>query len=210
MKIGLTGVFVFLFHCIVVAQSDIQKCGDKKNEEFQKLLKSAANKDSVEVWRRRFIQMDKDWEECLVGKSIADLTFLSLSGQKFDAKNLEGKVVVINFWFIACTPCMTELPALNRLVAEYKDSSVVFLGLTYDGRMKLDPFLAKVKFDFSIIPDSKDINDLFGINEYPTTLIIDKNKIIRKIWIGAGTIENAKTEAYLKAKPIIDELLKAE
>jgi thiol-disulfide isomerase/thioredoxin len=52
--------------------------------------------------------------------------------KRIETKDLEGKVIVINLWFTTCHPCIAELPALNKLVKEYKDKNVVFLGLSTD------------------------------------------------------------------------------
>ena len=30
---------------------------------------------------------------------------------------LRGRVVVLNFWFLACAPCQAEIPSLNKLVS---------------------------------------------------------------------------------------------
>ena len=40
----------------------------------------------------------------------------TIGGKRLTLAELQGKVVVINFWFIGCAPCISEMPALNKLV----------------------------------------------------------------------------------------------
>ena len=66
------------------------------------------------------------------------LSLQTMTGEKIETKDIKDKVIVINLWFIACRPCIAELPALNKLVKEYKDKNVVFLGLSTDTKEMLD------------------------------------------------------------------------
>ena len=124
---------------------------------------------------------------------------------------LKGKIIVINFWFIGCHPCIAELPALNKLVKEYQGTGVVFLAFTWETVASIrKDFLSKYKLDFTILPEANELISKVSGSGYPTTYILDKKGIIKEAWNGGSTDETAKTEAYLKAKPIIDELLKAQ
>jgi peroxiredoxin len=148
-----------------------------------------------------------NWKNCVLGKSMPGIEFKTIAGKNFKMKNLKGKVVVLNFWFIGCEPCIKELPALNKLIQEYKNKEALFFGITYETLMTLkSDFFPKYKFDFAIVPDSKNITEMFAAG-YPTTYIIDKNGIVKAAWNGGPIGEEAETEIYLKAKPVIDELL---
>jgi thiol-disulfide isomerase/thioredoxin len=153
----------------------------------------------------------QDWRDCIKGKHMVDLSLQTISGEKIKTKKLLGKVIVINLWFTGCAPCVAEIPALNQLVKEYTGKDVVFLAITSDTKEKLDSqFLPVHKFDFDIIAAGNDIIKKIGETGFPTTYIIDKNGNIRDAWIGGQIGEGAKTAAYQRAKPIIDELLSAQ
>jgi peroxiredoxin len=156
------------------------------------------------------IYNSRNWKDCVLGKHVPDIDLITISGKSFQMKNLRGKVIVLNFWFTACVPCIAEMPALNKLVKEYKNKDVMFFGITYDNLKTIKTkFLPKYKFDFNIVSDSKSITEMFSAG-YPTTYIIDKNGIIKEAW-GSGFIgKDAETAAYLKAKPVIDGLLIAQ
>jgi peroxiredoxin len=153
------------------------------------------------------IYNSRNWKDCVLNKPVPDIDLKTISGKTFQLKNLKGKVIVLNFWFTACIPCIEELPALNKLVKEFKNKDVMFFGITYDNvRTIKTQFLAKYKFDFNIVSDSKSITEMFSAG-YPTTYIIDKKGIIKEVWSAGFIGTDAETAAYLKAKPVIDGLL---
>lgn len=156
-------------------------------------------------------ELVKTWNNCINGKLMPELSLKTVTGEKIETKDLKGKVIVINLWFITCHPCIAELPALNRLVEEYKNKDVAFLGISTDTKAMLDAdFFPKYKFDFKIIADGKDIVKKIGNTGFPTFYIIDTEGKVRDAWSGGATDKTAETAVYLKAKPIIDELLKAQ
>lgn len=57
---------------------------------------------------------------------------VTLSGEKFDIKTLEGKPLLINIWADWCSPCRHEMPVLTKLSKEYADK-IAFLGLLPEG-----------------------------------------------------------------------------
>ena len=59
-----------------------------------------------------------------------DLNMLDGSVKSF--KDFEGKMLVLNFWYIACSPCILEMPYLNQLVQKYQNEDIEFLALSFD------------------------------------------------------------------------------
>ncbi len=56
----------------------------------------------------------------LIGCKAPDFNVKKNDGESLKLNDLKGKVVVINFWFEACPPCIAELPALNQLREDYE------------------------------------------------------------------------------------------
>src|SRR6185369_17780489 len=111
-----------------------------------------------------------NWQECVKGKQMPYLSLQTISGENIETKQLLGKIIVFNLWFTTCYPCIAEMPALNKLVREYKNKNVVFLGLSTDSKEILEKqFFPKHKFDFIIIPAAGPIIDKIGQTGYPTT-----------------------------------------
>ena len=112
----------------------------------------------------------------ITGKGIGSFIARDINGNKYKIKELTGKVVVINFWFIGCAPCLTEIPELNKVVEEYKDSSnVVFLAVGLDEKDRIETFLEQKPFLYNIIDNGRYISHKYSITSYPTNLVLDKN-----------------------------------
>ncbi|MBO9704623.1 MAG: TlpA family protein disulfide reductase, partial [Arthrobacter sp.] len=51
-------------------------------------------------------------------KAAKDFQGVLFDGKRVTSKDLEGKVVVMNFWFAACAPCRVEAPDLKAMHTE--------------------------------------------------------------------------------------------
>jgi len=57
-------------------------------------------------------------------------------GEKVDLSDLEGKVVLVDFWASWCGPCREEMPVLEQLSAKYADQGLVIVGVNIDRNKK--------------------------------------------------------------------------
>ena len=111
----------------------------------------------------------------------------AIDGFKVDAKTLEGKIVVLNFWFIGCPPCRMEIPELNKLAELYKDDAdVVFIAPALDDSYSIKKFTKETPFDFHLVADARYWTNQYGINLFPTHVIIDKKGMVRFHTSGSG------------------------
>jgi len=112
----------------------------------------------------------------IIGKRAPDFTMTDLNGHEISSETTKGKVVVLNFWFVSCKPCIAEIPELNEVYKTYKNNSdVVFASITFDKKEKVDVFLEKHPLQYPVVSDAKEICTLFKTSGYPTNLVIDKN-----------------------------------
>ncbi|MBK7705692.1 MAG: TlpA family protein disulfide reductase [Acidobacteria bacterium] len=78
----------------------------------------------------------------------------TLDGQTVELEALRGKVVVMTFWSTKCAICVSEIPKLNQIAANYKEKDVVFLGLTTDNPTLVESFVKNRPFNFNLMPGS--------------------------------------------------------
>jgi thiol-disulfide isomerase/thioredoxin len=129
-------------------------------------------------------RMVDNFRKSLMRKPLPDFSFVDISGNKIQKKDLLGKVIVINFWFTSCQPCINEMPLLNNLVAAYKDSNVVFIAPALSSKESIDRLLKKYTFNYQIVPDQEDYAGKLRVENFPTHIIADKKGIVRQVEIG--------------------------
>ncbi len=121
-----------------------------------------------------------------------DFLVTDINGNEYSLNSLKGKIIVMNFWFIECNPCVREMPELNKLVESYKNEDVVFLGFAINDKSNIESFLKKNVFSYNIIPNSMGINETYEISRYPTNLIIDEhsNIVFKTVGLHSTTISD--------------------
>ena len=137
------------------------------------------------------------FKNSLINKPVKSFHLTDLNGKKWNSKDLSGKTVVINFWFTACKPCIQEMIYLNKLVEENKDSSVVFIAPAPENETQIKKCLKKYAFEYNITPSSTDFISAMNIENFPTHLVIDKEGIIRQVFIGYADDIKEKLQAEI-------------
>ncbi len=97
----------------------------------------------------------------------------SLENKTVSLSDLEGKVIVVNFWGIWCYWCVKELDELQLLHEKYaKDPDVVVLSINNDTNPEDVPMLlAKHGYTFPVLLDDGFVKEA-GIQSFPTTWFI--------------------------------------
>jgi cytochrome c biogenesis protein CcmG, thiol:disulfide interchange protein DsbE len=104
----------------------------------------------------------------------------TLDNKKLSIKDLKGKPTLINFWFTTCKPCIEEMPILNGIQSQLKDS-VNFLAITFENTEKSKAFLKRHKFTFTQIINAQKFINSINMTSFPVNIFLDKNGIVRKI-----------------------------
>jgi len=148
------------------------------NDVFKLAYLTKFTQEELQEMMETYQNQSASFDAALKGKPLPDFVFKDILGNTYTPEDIKGKVVVINFWFINCAPCVEEMPELNKLVKEYENNKdVLFLALTLDEKgSMLNKFLETNVFNYNIIPDSQDyIMNKLQVNSFPTHIVLDKN-----------------------------------
>lgn len=119
-------------------------------------------------------------------RTVPPFSTTTLAGAKIDSDALPGRITVLDFWFISCRPCRAERPKLNEIVAEFGDR-VRFIAFSTDSEPRLREYLESNPFKYEIVADSEPIARSFGVQSFPTHLIVDATGNI--VWMSGNDTE---------------------
>jgi thiol-disulfide isomerase/thioredoxin len=140
--------------------------------------------------------------EDMVGQEMEDFSIETLSGKNYTLyEALETHdLMVINFWASWCGPCQYEFPFLEEAWEKYSDRiGVVAISVEEnDTGAILDNFVKEYGLKFTVMSDSDKLNQKFGIYGVPTTIIVNKDKKIVAVEVGAKTSTEEFTNLFDK------------
>ena len=148
------------------------------------LVYKKQTKEDVKKREENFKQKNKDDKQIrknLNGTKISELELKDLNGTVYTLESLKGKVIVLNFWFTQCKPCVAEFPDLNELKAKFDSEKVVFFAVSWNDTATINTFMKNRRLDYTIIPNGNKIIDYFKIPHYPYNVIIDQNGTVAYI-----------------------------
>lgn len=120
------------------------------------------------------------------------------AGETLRLSDLEGKPVVLNFWFPSCPPCVAEMPEFERVFQNHRNYDVEFVGvqlLGIDTAEDGQNFVNEVGVTYALGPDEDDIITKYKVNGFPMTVFIDKEQNIVRRW--QGVLNEEKMEEIL-------------
>jgi thiol-disulfide isomerase/thioredoxin len=189
----------FLFLAIIFSFSVNAQSYEKQYDVCSESLKNLKIVDSI------YFDLVKKRDSCLVGTSAPNFMASTIDNQELDLSKLRGHVVMLNFWFTRCQPCIKEMPDLNKLVDLYSRKKVVFISFAPEESDIIKEFLISHPFKFKTVAKSEAIrSEQFKLfSAWPYTILIDQEGKISKM-ILASPGENIV--AYYQG--LIDQLLK--
>jgi peroxiredoxin len=130
-----------------------------------------------------------------------DFTLKSLDGGNLRLEEYRGQVVLINFWASWCGPCRQEMPLLDRLHHRYEDTGFAVLGINVEGDSdSAQEIVDKTKVTFPIlIDDGQKVSELYSLEAMPSTVVVDRDGVIRYIHLGYKPGDEAKYVEVVKA-----------
>lgn len=144
-----------------------------------------------------------------LGDIMYDFTVTKVDGTKFKLSEALAKyeMVLINFWYTDCSWCLTEFPVMNQVYEEYKDKIAIIAVDPLDTMSDVQSFYNSFDTDGSTdtyellsfdvaTDDDASLAVAFGIEAYPTSVVIDRYGMIALIEDGAITSQKPFTVMF--------------
>lgn len=122
------------------------------------------------------------------GAPAPTFAYPNLNGDTLALADLRGSVVMLNIWATWCTPCVREMPAMERMYQELRDEGLRVVAVSVDapgGVRDVRSFVDELDLTFDILLDPYGgIEHAYGVSGLPTTFLIDREGRIRRKVIG--------------------------
>jgi cytochrome c biogenesis protein CcmG, thiol:disulfide interchange protein DsbE len=127
------------------------------------------------------------------GSQAPDFTLTLFDGYGYEGQqevtlsDLQGQVVVINFWAEWCVECKLEAELLEATWRAYRDRGVVFVGVNWvDVETEARKYLTRYDITYPNGPDlGGRIGQRYGLTGVPETFFIDKTGAMDYYKLGA-------------------------
>lgn len=138
-----------------------------------------------------------------IGQPLSALNLVDINGQARQLADYQGKVVLLNVWATWCPPCRSEMPDLQAYYTANKEKGFIILAINAgDARQDVRDFAANLQLSFPILMDP-DLNWVrrMAIFDYPTSILIGRDGLVKKIQIGMYTPTALKADVDSLIKP---------
>ena len=120
------------------------------------------------------------------GVTAPDFTLKDLQGKDLTLSSLRGKYVVLDFWGSWCGWCIKGIPDMKKYYEKYKDRMEILGVDCNDTEEKWKAAVEKHELPWLHVrnTDEADITVKYGIQGYPTKIVIDPEGKVAKIVVG--------------------------
>lgn len=131
-----------------------------------------------------------------IGSVMHDFSVTTSTGDVLTLSKLleEKEAVLLNFWFSTCSPCLAEFPLMQGAYEKYQDKIAIIALNPPDTQAQdtldtIRQFKAQNGLTFDVAQDLDGIKNTFGVNAYPTSVMIDRYGVVSMIETGSITSE---------------------
>ena len=110
----------------------------------------------------------------------ADFTLRSVEGKNVRLADHLGKdVIVLSFWATWCTPCLGEMPQLQRIYEAHKAEGLTVMGVSMDGPesvANVEPTIRRYGVTYPVLLDEETrVTAIYNpTRDAPFTVVIDR------------------------------------
>jgi cytochrome c biogenesis protein CcmG, thiol:disulfide interchange protein DsbE len=131
-----------------------------------------------------------------VGEPAPTFSLVSIDGSTTSLSDLRGHPVLVNFWASWCPPCRGEMPDIDRVAAEYRDSGLVVVGVDLEeDREPVARYAQTLGLGLTLLLDpGGSVSTRYNVTGLPTSYFVDRDGLIRDRNVGPLTPKGLRSK----------------
>lgn len=111
------------------------------------------------------------------GTEAPGLQAPGMDGKQQSLGRYEGRVILLDFWYTTCPPCIKEAPRLAELHKQHGDGDLQILGISPDNEAAVREFTDRYDHDWPQVlePYEGPIHRDYRVLAYPAKFLIDRD-----------------------------------
>ena len=139
------------------------------------------------------------------GSVFPEFSLPDVNGRRVSLKDFKGKAILLSFWSCYADTCFTSVRVIEELLKQYSGQGLVAptvcsevpAGLENNGYAGL---LKRCGMGQIVLIDKdRQLTNKFGITEFPTTFLIDRNYVVWEIFNGVHPLMTEDFRALVKS-----------
>lgn len=124
--------------------------------------------------------------QSLVNRKAPHFVRRDLTGQSIDTAQLNGKVMLLNFWATWCAPCQIEMPMFSRWQNQYGPRGLAVIGISMDDDpSQVRKVVKALRIDYPVAMGDAALGKRYGgVLGLPLTFLINRHGIVRSRFQG--------------------------
>jgi len=171
-------------------------------ERFQQFVKMMPAESPARQRALRYISEP----DLARARTVPAFAVETIDGQRMSLDDLQGKVVLIDFWATWCGPCMAALPHIRSIAKKFEGQPLVVLSISVDtNQAKWKEFVAKNEMTWPQAFDggfNGKVARAFGVHAIPNTFTVDADGVLQDEHTGDGSIEGKLKKLVKRAEEV--------
>jgi thiol-disulfide isomerase/thioredoxin len=143
--------------------------------------------------------------ELKIKDTLSGLSLKTLDNKEVEFMPKHHKLVLFDFWYIGCAPCMMAMPEVERIYAQFREKGLAVYGVNVaDKAEDIQQFIERHRIPYEMLMDcNKEFAKRNNVVGYPTLVLFDPDskKVIYHI---TGF---SKSEGYTELEVLLKGIL---
>jgi thiol-disulfide isomerase/thioredoxin len=156
-----------------------------------------------ELAREGYWGKEDTWAEHqkMLGKPAPKIELSNWMNGEVKAKDMKGKILVVDYWATWCGPCIRAIPHNNEMSKKYADKGVLIIGACGGGgEEKMADVAKQHNVEYPVAKVTPASTKAWKVKWWPTYVVVDREGKVRAIGIKPDHVDKV-VDALLEEQP---------